>query len=80
MPDDDSDGLIEETKETLASISTNTSGLRVSLNQYNNSTIEFYDNANERASMTIHGNRIDLNNNRIASVANPTSALDAVNR
>ena len=29
--------------------------------------------------MTVYGDRLDMNNNKVTSVANPTSALDVVN-
>ncbi len=48
--------------------------MRLSLNQYNNSTFEFYDKDEENPAMTVHGNKLDMNDHNITNVGNPINA------
>lgn len=64
----------EENNETIVDISTTEEGMRLSLNQYNNSTFKFYDKDMENSAMTVHGNKVDMHDHNITNVANPVNA------
>ncbi len=52
----------------------------MSLNQYNNSTFEFYDKDTESSIVTVEPDNLNVHEHKITNIGNPTNALDAVNK
>ena len=69
-----------ENNETIVDISTTEEGMRLTLNQYNNSTFQFFNKDSDDPVVTIHGNKLEMHENQIKLLANPTDALDAANK
>ncbi len=54
--------------------------MRLSLNQHNNSTFEFYDKDAEAPVVTVEPDNLNIHEHKITNVGNPVNALDAVNK
>ncbi len=70
----------EDPSETIVDITTNNNGMRLSLNQHNNSTFEFYDKDSEAPVVTIEPDNLNIHEHNITNLANPINSLDAVNK
>ena len=54
--------------------------MRLSLNQHNNSTFEFYDKDTSSAIVTVEPDNLNIHEHKIMNVGNPVNALDAANK
>ena len=71
---------VDDQVETIVDITTNNNGMRLSLNQHNNSTFEFYDKDTSSSIVTIEPDNLNIHEHTITNVGNPVNDLDATNK
>ena len=63
----------EDPSEIIVDITTNNNGMRLSLNQYNNSTFEFYDKDAGAPVVTVEPDNLNIQGHNITNLANPVN-------